>query len=69
VREADLKARQWFAAGDTVRVVTAGAGFAISADGQALGAGIDGQVVKVRIDGGRVVSGRAVAERRIEVML
>jgi len=69
VREADLKARQWFAAGDTVRVVGVGAGFAISADGQALGAGIDGQFVKVRIDGGRVVSGRAIAERRIEVTL
>ncbi|HET7525911.1 MAG TPA: flagellar basal body P-ring formation chaperone FlgA [Burkholderiaceae bacterium] len=69
VREADLKVRQWFAAGDTVRIVSNGAGFAISADGQALGAGIDGQIVKVRIDGGRVVSGRAVGERRIEVML
>jgi len=69
VREADLKARQWFAAGDTVRVITAGSGFAISADGQALGPGIEGQPVKVRIEGGRVVSGRPTAERRIEVML
>jgi len=69
VREADLKPRQWFAAGETVRVVTVGSGFAISADGQALGAGIEGQVVKVRIEGGRVVSGRATAERRIEVTL
>jgi flagella basal body P-ring formation protein FlgA len=69
LREADLKARQWFAAGDTVRVVSSGAGFAISADGQALGAGFDGQIVKVRVEGGRVVSGRAVAERRIEVLL
>ena len=69
LREADLKPRQWFAAGDTVRVITAGSGFAISADGQALSAGIDGQPVKVRIEGGRVVSGRATAERRIEVTL
>jgi flagella basal body P-ring formation protein FlgA len=69
VREADLKLRQWFAAGDTVRVVTVGSGFAISADGQALAAGIEGQNVKVRIEGGRVVSGRATAERRIEVTL
>jgi flagella basal body P-ring formation protein FlgA len=69
VREADLKLRQWFAAGDTVRVVTVGSGFAISADGQALAAGIEGQTVKVRIEGGRVVSGRATAERRIEVTL
>ena len=69
LREADLKPRQWFAAGDTVRVITAGSGFAISAEGQALGAGIEGQTVKVRIEGGRVVSGRATAERRIEVTL
>ncbi|HEY6510853.1 MAG TPA: flagellar basal body P-ring formation chaperone FlgA, partial [Burkholderiaceae bacterium] len=69
VREADLKARQWFAAGDTVRVISAGPGFAISADGQALAAGIEGRPVKVRIEGGRVVSGRATAERRVEVML
>jgi flagella basal body P-ring formation protein FlgA len=69
VREADLKPRQWFAAGDTVRVIGSGPGFAISADGQALAAGIDGQHVKVRIEGGRVVSGRATAERRIEVTL
>lgn len=69
VREADLKPRQWFAAGDTVRVLTMGSGFAISADGQALSAGIEGQNVKVRVEGGRVVSGRATAERRIEVTL
>jgi len=69
LREADLKLRQWFAAGDTVRVITLGTGFSISADGQALNAGIDGQTAKVRIDGGRVVSGRATAEHRIEVAL
>ena len=69
VREADLKLRHWFAAGDTVRVMTVVSGFAISADGQALAAGIEGQTVKVRIEGGRVVSGRATAERRIEVTL
>jgi flagella basal body P-ring formation protein FlgA len=69
LREADLKQRQWFAAGDIVRVVTVGAGFSITADGQALNAGFDGQSAKVRIDGGRVVSGRATAERRIEVTL
>jgi len=69
VRETDLKARQWFAAGDTVRVVTVGSGFAISADGQALSPGIEGQPARVRIDGGRVVTGRATAQRRVEVML
>lgn len=69
LRESDLKARQWFAAGDLVRVIGVGSGFSISADGQALGAGIEGQNTKVRIGGGRIVSGRATADRRVEVAL
>lgn len=69
LREADLKARQWFAAGDTVHIVSAGSGFSVSAEGLALGPGIDGKSTKVRIEGGRIVSGRAVATRRVEVAL
>lgn len=69
LREADLKPRQWFAAGDTVRIVSVGSGFSISAEGQALGPGVDGQNTKVRTEGGRVVTGRAVATRQIEVRL
>jgi len=69
LREADLKARQWFAAGETVRVLSSGPGFAISAEGQALSPGIEGQPVKVRTEGGRVVIGRATAARQVEVAL
>ena len=69
LREADLKPRQWFAAGDTVRIVSAGNGFSISAEGQALAPGIDGQAIKVRTEGGRVVTGRAVATRQVEMAL
>lgn len=69
LREADLRPRQWFATGDTVRIVGSGRGFAISAEGQALMPGIDGQPVKVRTEGGRVVVGRAIASRQIEVAL
>jgi len=69
LREGDLKPRQWFAAGDTVRIVSVGSGFSISAEGHALSPGIDGQSAKVRTEGGRVVTGRAVAPRRIEVTL
>jgi flagella basal body P-ring formation protein FlgA len=69
LRQADLKARQWFAAGDTVRIVGAGPGFAISSDGLALSPGIEGQPVKVRTEGGRVVVGRATAARQVEVAL
>jgi flagellar basal body P-ring formation protein FlgA len=69
LREADLKPRQWFASGDTVRIVSVGAGFAISADGQALSNGIEGQPIKVRTEGGRVVVGRATGTRQVEVAL
>lgn len=67
LRQADLKPKLWFAAGDTVRVVAVGAGFQIAADAQALGPGIDGQNVRARIEGGRIVSGLATGDRRIEV--
>jgi len=69
LRASDLRARQWFAAGDNVRVVAAGSGWRISGEGQALGAGLEGQSVRVRTESGRVVSGVAVAARLVEVAL
>lgn len=69
VRSTDLRLRQWFAAGDTVRVVARGTGFAVSGEGQALGAGIEGRTVRVRTDAGRVLTGVPVADRRVEVQL
>lgn len=69
LRRADLKLRQWFAAGDMVRVVAVGPGYQIAAEAQALGPGVDGQTVRARIEGGRIVSGVATADRRIEVPL
>lgn len=69
VRVPSLKARQWFAAGDTVQVSAVGEGFAVSSEARAMSAGIEGQEVRVRFDSGRVASGRAVAERRVELLL
>ncbi|MDR7335033.1 flagellar basal body P-ring formation chaperone FlgA [Roseateles asaccharophilus] len=69
VRAPALKSRQWFAAGETVQVRAAGSGFAIVAEAQALGPGLEGQDVKVRFESGRVASGRAVGERRVELLL
>jgi flagellar basal body P-ring formation protein FlgA len=65
----DLRVRQWFAAGDNVRLVAAGSGWHISGEGQAMAAGVEGQSVRVRTESGRVVSGIAVAERLVEVAL
>lgn len=69
LRATDLRARQWFAAGDTVRIVAAGRGWRIHGEGQALNPGVEGRAVRVRTDSGRIVSGTAVAERQVEVAL
>lgn len=69
LRAPDLKVRQWFAAGDTVRIVAQGNGYAVSAEGQALSAGLEGQPSRVRTDSGRIIVGRPVGERRLEVTL
>lgn len=69
LRDGDLRQRQWFAAGDTVQVVARGVGFSVSGSGQALSAGLEGQSVRVRTEGGRVLSGQAVGANRVEVSL
>lgn len=68
LRSTDLRVRQWFAAGDTVRIVAAGNGYAVSAEGVAMSHGNEGQTVRVRTDGGRVITGLPAGERRVEVM-
>lgn len=69
LRESDLQARRWFANGQTVRIVAAGSGYQITTDGQALGHGIEGQPVRVRTEGGRILTGQAVGEGLVEVRL
>jgi flagella basal body P-ring formation protein FlgA len=68
IHSADLRQRQWFAAGDLVRVVAVGPGYQVSAEGQAVTPGIEGQPSRVRTESGRIVTGRAVADRRLEVV-
>jgi flagellar basal body P-ring formation protein FlgA len=69
LRASDMQARQWFAAGDTVRIRASGPGYAITGDGQALSNGIEGQPARVRTDQGRVLSGLPSGEKRVEVAL
>ncbi len=69
LREQTLKVRQWFAAGDTVRLVARGDGFAIVSSGQALNAGVEGQATRVRTDNGRILTGTASGERLVELTL
>src|SRR5262249_12733400 len=63
----DLQARQWFAAGEPVKVLAGGSGFAVSSEGVALTPGVEGLPARVRVAGDRILVGRATAERQIEV--
>lgn len=53
--------------GQMVKLVTAGAGFRLTAEGKAMANASDGQVVQVRTPGGRSVSGIARAGGQVEV--
>ena len=67
LRTGDLQPRQWFAAGETVRVLAGGAGWSVAAEGVALSPGIEGRPARIRLASDRVLSGRPVAERQVEV--
>jgi flagellar basal body P-ring formation protein FlgA len=69
LREADLRARQWFVAGDTVQVTARGSGYAVQAEALALSPGIEGRPARLKSVNGRVFTATPVAERRAEVAL
>ncbi len=69
LRQTDLKARMWFAAGDSVKVLASGPGFSVAGSGQALTPGIEGQTARVRTDSGQVVTGTPVGTRTVELSL
>jgi flagella basal body P-ring formation protein FlgA len=69
LRPTDLQPRLWFAAGDTVQISARGRGFAINVEGRALTSGREGHPARVRTESGRVVVGRPVGERRVELAL
>lgn len=63
-----LRARQWFAAGDTVRLVAAGGGWSASATGRAVTAGVEGRPASVRLESGRLVQGRPTSAGEVAVV-
>lgn len=67
LRDAHLKPRLWFSAGETIQVVSRGDGFSAAIEAQALTPGIEGQLVRARHESGRLLSGRAVAQNRMEL--
>jgi flagella basal body P-ring formation protein FlgA len=69
VHLADLKPRQYFAAGETVRVVAVGTGWQVVTEGQALNAGLEGQTARVRTESGRILNARPSGDRQVELSL
>ena len=69
LRVGHLKPRVWFTAGDTVKVLALGPGFALEGEGQALSNGIEGQPARIRTESVRVLTGQPVGERRVELSL
>lgn len=66
---AALRPRMWFSAGDSVRISAVGDGYTVSGAGEALGPGIEGRPVRIRTEGGRVITAMPVADRRVELPL
>jgi len=69
LRQDDVKARRWFAAGDPVRLIVRGAGFQMAAEGTALMPGDEGHCARVRTESGKVVCGQPTGERQVELAL
>lgn len=69
LRSGHLRPKQWFAAGDTVKVLAVGRGFSVSSEGMALAPGLEGRPVRVRAANGRILTGMARAAHLVEVRL
>jgi flagella basal body P-ring formation protein FlgA len=69
LRQSMVRAPQVFQAGSLVRVLAQGGGFQVSADAQAVSAGVVGQPAKVRMDNGRVLTGTVVDARTVKIDL
>jgi flagella basal body P-ring formation protein FlgA len=63
-----LKSKPVVQQGQLVRVVSAGAGFKVSAEARAIGTASEGQVVQVRTPAGAIISGVAQAGGLVEVV-
>jgi flagella basal body P-ring formation protein FlgA len=69
LRQNMVRPAQVFQAGTQVRVVATGPGFQIASDAQALSAGVVGQPARVRMEGGRIMSGLVLDARTVRLDL
>lgn len=67
IRQSMVRAPLAFQAGAQVRVRAQGSGFSISSDGQALTVGVVGQVARVRMDNGRILTGTVLDARTVDL--
>lgn len=67
LRQDGLRMQHVVLQGQNIRLVSAGEGFKVSTEGQALNNASEGQLVKVKINAGQVVSGIAKASGVVEV--
>jgi flagella basal body P-ring formation protein FlgA len=67
LRQNLVRPPQVFGTGSQVRVVTDGAGFQISATAQAMSAGYVGQLARVKLSNGKVVSGAVTPEGSVHL--
>jgi flagella basal body P-ring formation protein FlgA len=65
LRENLVRAEQVFQAGTQVRVLVQGGGFQISAQAQALSAGVVGQSARVKMESGRVLTVKVLDARTV----
>lgn len=66
VYSGNLRQRQWFAAGETVKLVASGAGFSVSSDAVAITPGFEGQPARVRTESGRMLTGAPTGDHTVE---
>ena len=57
LRQSMVRAPQLFRAGAQVKVQAQGPGYVVTSAGQAMSAGVAGQIVRIRMDNGRIISG------------
>ncbi len=69
LRQSMVRPPELFRAGAQVRVTVQWPGYAITSAGQALGAGAVGQMVRVRMDNGRIISGTVSEDGTVSVAL
>lgn len=67
LRQQMLKVTPVVLQGQTVKLISSGAGFSVSAEGKAMGKANDGQVVQVKVASGQLVTGIARTGGQIEV--